>query len=53
MESKYGRPIDFRVVDTGGDFTNKGFSRIDIATANQRAAHDPTINGPLTLQFVR
>ena len=43
--------IDFRVVDTGGAFTNKGTGRIDIATANRKASLDPTINGPLTLQF--
>ena len=43
--------IDFRVVDTGGAFTNKGTGRIDIATANRRASLDPTVNGPLTLKF--
>lgn len=52
LEKKYGRPIEFRVVDTGGAFTGKGNSRIDICTANQQASMDPTINGPLTLQFV-
>lgn len=44
--------IDFRVVDTGGAFTNRGTSRIDIATANRRASLDPTVNGPLTLKFL-
>lgn len=52
LEKKYGRPIEFRVVDTGGAFTGKGNSRIDICTANEKASTDPTINGPLTLQFV-
>ncbi|MBS2040305.1 hypothetical protein JST97_35285 [bacterium] len=52
LEKKYGRPIEFRVVDTGGAFTGKGNSRIDICTANQKASTDSTINGPLTLQFV-
>ncbi|MFN8611157.1 MAG: hypothetical protein U0931_26675 [Vulcanimicrobiota bacterium] len=52
LEKKYGRPIEFRVVDTGGAFTGKGSSRIDICTANEKASTDPTINGPLTLQFV-
>jgi hypothetical protein len=52
MEQKYGRPIDFRVVDTGGAFRGKGTSRIDICTANNRASHDSTINGPLTIDFV-
>lgn len=51
LEKKYGRPIEFRVVDTGGAFTNRGFSRIDICTASRRDSLDPTINGPLTLSF--
>jgi 3D (Asp-Asp-Asp) domain-containing protein len=49
LEAKYGRPIEFRVVDTGGAFRGKGTSRIDICTENRRASLDPTINGPLTL----
>ncbi len=52
LEKKYGKPIEFRVVDTGGAFTGKGTGRIDICTANEKASTDPTINGPLTLQFV-
>ncbi|GMU56853.1 MAG: hypothetical protein AMXMBFR33_59990 [Candidatus Xenobia bacterium] len=51
LEKKYGRPIEFRVVDTGGAFTNRGYSRIDICTASRRDSLDPTINGPLTLSF--
>ncbi len=51
LEKKYGRQIEFRVVDTGGAFKGKGTSRIDICTANQKASLDPTINGPLTLVF--
>lgn len=49
LEAKYGKQIEFRVVDTGGAFKGKGTSRIDVCTANQRASLDPTINGPLTL----
>ena len=49
LEAKYGRPIEFRVVDTGGAFRGRGTSRIDICTENRRASLDPTINGPLTL----
>ena len=49
LEAKYGRPIEFRVVDTGGAFKGKGTSRIDICTANRRASVEATINGPLTL----
>jgi peptidoglycan hydrolase-like protein with peptidoglycan-binding domain len=49
LEAKYGRPIEFRVVDTGGAFRGRGTTRIDICTANRRASLDATINGPLTL----
>ncbi|HYV46627.1 MAG TPA: peptidoglycan-binding protein [Myxococcaceae bacterium] len=49
LEAKYGRPIEFRVVDTGGAFRGRGTSRIDICTANRRASLDPTVNGKLTL----
>jgi peptidoglycan hydrolase-like protein with peptidoglycan-binding domain len=49
LEAKYGKQIEFRVVDTGGAFVGKGTSRIDICTANQRASVDQTINGKLTL----
>lgn len=49
LEAKYGKQIEFRVVDTGGAFVGKGTSRIDICTANQKASLDATINGPLTL----
>lgn len=49
LEAKYGRAIEFRVVDTGGAFRGKGTSRIDICTENRRASVDATINGPLTL----
>ncbi|AKU96905.1 hypothetical protein AKJ09_03569 [Labilithrix luteola] len=47
LESKYGRSIVFRVVDTGGAFRGKGRTRIDICTKNQQASLDPTINGLL------
>lgn len=49
LERKYGRPIEFRVVDTGGAFRGRGTSRIDICTANRERSLDPTVNGPLTL----
>ncbi len=49
LEAKYGKQIEFRVVDTGGAFVGKGTSRIDICTANKRASLDSVINGPLTL----
>lgn len=49
LEAKYGRPIEFRLVDTGGAFRGRGTGRIDICTENRRASLEPTINGPLTL----
>ena len=45
LEAKFGRAIIFRVVDTGGAFRNKGRTRMDICTANEKASLDPTING--------
>src|SRR5688572_21596517 len=38
LEAKHKRPIEFRVVDTGGAFKGKGTSRIDICTANRQAS---------------
>lgn len=49
LEKKYGKVIIFKAVDTGGAFTDKGFSRVDIATRSNHHAKDRTINGPLTL----
>jgi 3D (Asp-Asp-Asp) domain-containing protein len=52
LETKYGKAIPFRVVDTGGAFTGKGRTRIDICTANNRASLDPTINGQLHIDVI-
>jgi 3D (Asp-Asp-Asp) domain-containing protein len=52
LETKYGKSIVFRVVDTGGAFTGKGRTRIDICTANNRASLDPTINGSLHIDVI-
>ncbi len=52
LETKYGRTITFRVVDSGGAFTGKGRSRIDICTANNHASLDPTINGTLHIDVI-
>jgi uncharacterized protein YgiM (DUF1202 family) len=49
LEEKYGRVIEFRVVDTGGAFRGKGRSRVDICVANRSASLDATINGMLTV----
>jgi len=51
IEDDYQQTIEFRVVDTGDAFTGKGYTRIDICTANREESKDPTINGPLTLIF--
>jgi hypothetical protein len=52
LEQKYERPIEFRVVDTGGAFKNRGRDRMDICVANERASYDQTINGDLTVTLV-
>lgn len=52
LEAKYGRAIDFRVVDTGGAFRGRGRSRIDICVANRAASVDPTINRTLHIDAV-
>jgi hypothetical protein len=49
MEAKYGKKIIFKAVDTGGAFTDKGFSRIDICTDNQKCSLDKLVNSKLTL----
>lgn len=49
LDAKYGRPIVFKAVDTGGAFTGKGFGRVDICTASSKDSRDATINGKLTL----
>lgn len=53
LEKKYGRTIEFRVVDTGDAFIGAGKTRIDICTANWTAAHDKTINGTLHIVVVK
>lgn len=49
LEKKYGRQIEFRVVDTGQAFFGKGKSRIDICTRNRQTSMDAAVNGTLTL----
>lgn len=53
LEAKYGREIDFRLVDTGRAFKNKGTSKIDICVKTRQQTYEDTINGHLTVQFVR
>lgn len=52
LEAKYGRPIVFRVVDTGGAFRGKGTTRIDVCVANRAASLDATINGTLHIDAI-
>lgn len=52
LEAKYGRPIEFRVVDTGGAFKGKGKTRIDVCVANRKASLDASVNGTLTIDVV-
>ncbi len=47
FERRYGRVIEFRVVDTGGAFAGQWTSRIDICVADYSASLDPTVNGYL------
>jgi len=49
LEAKYNRKIEFRAVDTGGAFTDKGFSRVDICARSKKDAWDNSLNGKLTL----
>lgn len=44
LESAYGSPILFRVVDTGGAFYGKKFSRMDICTANKQESLKKAVN---------
>jgi 3D (Asp-Asp-Asp) domain-containing protein len=52
LEEKYGRAIDFRVVDTGGAFRGRGRTRIDICVANRSASLDASINRTLHIDAV-
>ncbi|NRA65044.1 MAG: SH3 domain-containing protein [Pseudobacteriovorax sp.] len=51
LEEHYGRSIEFRVVDNGGAFVDKGFSRIDICVENRRESLRSPVNGQVTLIF--
>jgi hypothetical protein len=45
----FGKPIKFKVVDTGGAFYGKGKTRIDVCSANYKTSIDPWLNRKLTL----
>ena len=44
LNARYGEPIAFRVVDTGGAFRGKGMSRLDICTRSRADAHAKSLN---------
>jgi 3D (Asp-Asp-Asp) domain-containing protein len=52
FNTRYGREVIFRVVDTGGAFKNKGTSRMDICTANNAASLDKTVNATLSVSVI-
>ena len=52
FEAKYGREIEFRVVDTGGAFRGRGRSRVDVCVADRQASLDATVNGMLTITVI-
>ena len=62
LEAKFGRPIDFRLVDTGGAFQGRGTDKIDVAVNGNTPAnrpdrfgifqHMPEINRGLQLERV-
>ena len=51
LDARFGKSIEFRVVDTGEAFNGKRYSRVDICVRNQPASLDPALNGRLTLAF--
>ncbi|OIO07985.1 MAG: hypothetical protein AUJ52_09085 [Elusimicrobia bacterium CG1_02_63_36] len=53
LEKKYGRKIEFRVVDTGGAFTGKGYGRVDICVDTEKQSYASALNGSMTLLFER
>lgn len=52
LDEKYGRPITFRVVDTGGAFRGRGRSRMDICVANEAASYERTVNSVVHVEVV-
>jgi len=44
LESHFGRPIEFRVVDTGGAFLGKGTSKVDVCVRGRQSQHLPIVN---------
>ena len=49
LNAHYGKPILFRVVDTGGAFYGKGKTRVDICVKDKKQSYEKQFNGTLTL----
>lgn len=49
LNESYGKAIDFRVVDTGGAFKNKGTTRLDICTRSRSDAFKKNVNRKLEI----
>ncbi len=49
LNTKYGKAIPFRIVDTGGAFRLKGTSRLDICTRDKKSAHSKHVNQTLEI----
>ena len=52
LEAKYGKRLEFRVVDTGGAFRGKGTSRLDICVSGYKASLDASVNTTLDVTVV-
>lgn len=49
LNRRYGFPLEFRVVDTGGAFKGKGRTRLDICVKDQQASYDKMLNSELVI----
>jgi len=51
IEKHFQKPIIFKVVDTGGAFSGKGYSRIDICVRSYAYSIEKVVNQNVTLVF--
>lgn len=49
LNASYGKPIKFLISDTGGRFYGKGWTKLDVCTANKATSLDKRINQALTV----
>ncbi|NOU28622.1 MAG: hypothetical protein HOO96_12010 [Polyangiaceae bacterium] len=52
FNTRYGREIVFRVVDTGGAFRGRGRGRMDLCVQNRAASLDRTVSGTLHVDVI-